>query len=814
MNTPLSWIKAYVPDLECTAQEYTDAMTLSGTKVEGYEKLDDALEKIIVGKIIKIEQHPDADKLIICQVQIDEEGTQVQIVTGAPNVKEGDKVPVVLEGGRVAASHKDGGGKIAGGVKIKKGKLRGVESFGMMCSIDELGSTTDMYPTAAKDGIFILSDDPNYADAPIGSSAISLLGLDDVVFEYEITSNRVDCFAVTGIAREAAATFGKELVLPEVKETGNSEDVNDFISVEVEDKELCSRYVARVVKNIKLAPSPEWMQRRLAASGIRPINNIVDITNYVMEEYGQPMHAYDLDTLAGKKIIVRRANEGEKFTTLDGQERDLDSTMLMICDGEKPVGIAGIMGGDNSKITDDVQTMLFEAACFDGTNIRLSGKKLGMRTDAQAKFEKGLDPNNAMEAINRACQLIEELGAGEVVGGAVDVYSKVKEPVTIGYDPEKINALLGTDIPEEDMIRYFEKIDLTVDKEKREVFVPTWRQDLERMADLAEEVARFYGYDNIPTTLPSGAATAGGLSQKMINENKARDVAEQFGFCEGMTYSFESPKVYERLMLPEDDTLRKSIVIMNPLGEDFSVMRTSALGGMLTSLATNYSHRNKNVRLYELANVYIPKALPLTELPEERMQLTLGMYGEGDFFTLKGLIEVLMDKIGLKNIATYDPKAEKSFLHPGRQAKVIYDGTEIAYLGEVHPQVAADYGIGEKAYIAVVDMKALTSQKQIAVKYEGVAKYPAMTRDISVVMKKEILAGQIEAVIRKRGGKLLESCELFDIYEGAQIALGYKSLAYKIVFRAKDRTLEDKEISEIMDKIIQDLSSMGVELRG
>ena len=814
MNTPLSWIKAYVPDLDCTPQEYTDAMTLSGTKVEEYEKLDASLENIIVGKINKIEPHPDADKLIICQVQIDEEGKEVQIVTGAPNVKENDKVPVVLEGGRVAASHKDGGGKVEGGVKIKKGKLRGIESFGMMCSIDELGSSTDMYPAAAKDGIFILSDCPEYADAPIGSSAISLLGLDDVVFEYEITSNRVDCFAVTGIAREAAATFGKKLVLPEVTPTGNDEDVHDYVSVEVEDKELCPRYVARVVKNIKLAPSPEWMQRRLAASGIRPINNIVDITNYVMEEYAQPMHAFDLDTLAGKKIVVRLAKDGEKFVTLDGQERELDSTMLMICDGEKPVGIAGIMGGDNSKITDNVQTMLFEAACFDGTNIRHSGKKLGMRTDAQAKFEKGLDPNNAMEAMNRACQLIEELGAGEVVGGAIDVYNKVKEPITIAYDPDKINDLLGTEIPEEDMVAYFEKIDLVVDKEKRLVHVPTWRQDLERMADLAEEVARFYGYDNIPTTLPSGAATAGGLSEKMILENVARDVAESFGFNEGMTYSFESPKVYDKLLLGEEDALRRSIVISNPLGEDFSVMRTSALGGMLTSLATNYSYRNKDVRLYELANVYIPKELPLKELPDECMQLTLGMYGEGDFFTLKGVIEVLLEKIGLTDIAQYDPAAGRNFLHPGRQAKVMYEGREVAYLGEVHPKVAADYGIGERAYIAVVDMKTLMSLDRKAVKYQGIARYPAVTRDISMVMKKEILAGDIEEVIRKRGGKLLESYALFDIYEGSQIAAGHKSLAYKIVFRAADRTLEDKEVAQHMDKILKDLSAMGVELRG
>ncbi len=735
MNTSLSWTKAYVPDLECTAQEYTDKMTLSGTKVEGFTKLDQNLEKIIVGKINKIEKHPDADKLVICQVQIDEEGKEVQIVTGAPNVKEGDKVPVVLEGGRVASSHKDG--EAEGGFKIKKGKLRGVESFGMMCSIDELGSNTDMYPDAAPDGIYILSDNPEYKDAPIGSDAIELLGLHDVVFEYEITSNRVDCFGMTGIAREVAATFGKTFVPPVVTETGNDEDVNDYVSVEVKNPELCSRYVARVVKNIKIAPSPEWMQRRLASVGIRPINNIVDITNYVMEEYAQPMHAYDLDKLADAKIVVRKAQQDEPFVTLDGQERKLDDSMLVICDGEKPVGIAGIMGGENSKITDDVTTMLFEAATFDGTNIRLSGKKLGMRTDAQAKFEKGLDPNNAMDAMNRACQLIEELGAGEVVGGAVDIYPVKKEPFTIPYDVDKINALLGTDIDEDTMVGYFEKIDLPVDREKKEVLIPTWRQDLERLADLAEEVARFYGYDNIPMTLPSGSATAGGLSEKLQHENIARNVVEAYGFNEGMTFSFESPKVYDKLKLPQDDVLRKSIAILNPLGEDYSVMRTSALGGMLTSLSTNYNRRNKDVRLYELANVYLPKQLPLTELPDERMQLTLGMYGEGDFFTMKGVIETLMQKMGMTEPAQYDPAAGKSFLHPGRQAKVLYQGREVAYLGEVHPDVLDQFAIGQKAYIAVVDMQTATELSDFDVKYVGVPKFPAMVRDISLSIRRK-----------------------------------------------------------------------------
>ena len=811
MDTSFSWIKAYVPDLDCTAQEYTDAMTLSGTKVEGFTEFDKNLDKIVVGKINKIEKHPDADKLVICQVQIDEEGTEMQIVTGASNVKEGQKVPVVLDGGHVASSHKDG--ESENGFKIKKGKLRGVESFGMMCSIEELGSTTDMYPDAAEDGIYILSDNPEYANAPIGSDAVELLGLHDVRFEYEITSNRVDCFGMTGIAREAAATFGKKFVPPVVTETGNSEDVNDYVSVEVKSPELCPRYTARVVKNIKLAPSPEWMQRRLASVGIRPINNLVDITNYVMEEYAQPMHAYDLDTIEDRKIIVRKADNGEKFTTLDGQERELDDTMLMICDGKKPIGIAGIMGGENSMITDNVKTMLFEAATFDGTNIRLSGKKLGMRTDAQAKFEKGLDPNNAIDAMNRACQLIEELGAGEVVGGVIDYYPVKKEPIRIAYDADKINALLGTDIDEDTMVKYFETIDLPVDREKKEVIVPTWRQDLERLADLAEEVARFYGYDKIPMTLPKSSATAGGLSEKLIHENMARTVVEDYGFCEGMTYSFESPKVYDKLNLPEDDMLRKSIVITNALGEDYSVMRTSALGGMLTSLSTNYNRRNKNVRLYELANVYIPKALPLTELPDERMQLTLGAYGEGDFYTMKGVIEAVMNKLGLKKKAVYDPDAGKAFLHPGRQANVIYDGKVVAYLGEVHPVVQKNFAIGERTYIAVIDMQAMTELSNFDIKYTGVAKFPAMTRDISLSMKKEVLAGDVEAVIEKKGGKLIESYELFDVYEGSQLGNGYKSLAYKIVFRAPDRTLKDDEVNNAMDKIIKALEEMDVILR-
>lgn len=805
MDTSLSWIKAYVPDLDVTAQEYTDAMTLSGTKVEGYVELDADLDKIVVGQIDKIEKHPDADKLVICQVNIGSES--VQIVTGAPNVYEGAKVPVVLAGGRVAGGHEPGQ-RVEGGIKIKKGKLRGVESDGMMCSIEELGSNREMYPEAPEYGIYIFEE-----DVEVGADAVEVLGLHDAVFEYEITSNRVDCYSVVGIAREAAATFRKEFKPPVVTKTGNEEDASDYIKVRVENERLCPRYCARVVKNIKIGPSPKWMQRRLASVGIRPINNLVDITNYVMEEYGQPMHAYDLSTIEDAQIVVRTAEKGEKFVTLDGTERTMDDDVLMICDGKKPVGIAGIMGGENSMITDQVQTVLFEAACFDGTNIRKSSKKVGLRTDASGKFEKGLDPNNAQEAIDRACQLVEEMGAGEVVGGMVDIYPEKREPVRVPFDADAVNKLLGTEISEEDMLSYFKKIDLGYDPETKEVIAPTFRQDLFRLADLAEEVARFYGYDNIPTTLPTGEATTGKLSYKLRIEEVARDIAEFCGFSQGMTYSFESPKVFDKLLIPADSKLREAIQIMNPLGEDYSIMRTTSLNGMLTSLATNYNRRNKDVRLYELGNVYRPKALPLTELPDERMQFTLGMYGNGDFFYMKGVVEEFFEKIGMHGRESYDPNAGKPFLHPGRQANIIYAGKVVGFLGEVHPEVADTYGIGERAYVAVIDMPEIMEFASFDRKYEGIAKYPAVTRDISMVVPKSILVGQIEEVIADKGGAHLESYQLFDLYEGAQIKQGYKSVAYSIVFRAKDRTLEDADVSAAMDKILKGLEALGIELR-
>lgn len=795
MNTPLSWVKAYVPDLKATEQEYTDAMTLSGTKVEGYKSLDEDLDKIVIGQIDKIEKHPDADKLLICKINI---GTGiVQIVTGAKNVNEGDKVPVVLDGGRVA-----------GGVKIKKGKLRGVESAGMLCSIEELGSTKEMYPDAAEDGIYILK-----SDATIGSDAIEYLGLRDSVFEYEVTSNRPDCFSVLGIAREAAATFGLEYKPPVVKVNGNSESVSDYISVEVKDSDLCPRFCARAVKNVKIGPSPEWMQRRLAKCGIRPINNLVDITNYVMEEYGQPMHAYDLNTISGNKIIVKRANEGEQFTTLDGQVRNLDKEIIMICDAEKYIGIGGIMGGENSMITDDVKNVLFEAANFDGTNIRLASKRIGLRTDASGKFEKGLDPENALAAVNRACQLIEELGAGEVVGGIIDVNHSLEKDIRITFDHERINSILGTEISKDDMIGYLKRLELVYDSNSNEIVIPSFRQDLEHISDISEEVARLYGYDKIPTTLPKGEATVGKLSYKLRVENIAKETAMICGFSQGMSYSFESPKVFDKLMLAKESNLRNAVVISNPLGEDYSIMRTISLNGILSSLSTNYNRRNKDVRLYELANIYLPKQIPVTELPEERIQFTLGMYGEGDFYSMKGVVEEFLEKAGLDKKPLYNQEKQKTFLHPGRQAEIVYSGKVIGYLGEVHPLVLENYEIGERAYVAVIDMPEIYDLVTFERKYEGVPKYPAITRDLSMVMSKSIMVRQVEEVIEKKGTSLLESVSLFDVYEGEQIEKGFKSVAYKIVFRAKDRTLEEKDVTQVMDKILDALKEMGVELR-
>lgn len=809
MRTSLQWIKDLVPGLSCTPQEYTDAMTMSGSKVEFFEQFDKDLDRIVVGQIKSVEPHPNADKLVICQVDI---GTEtIQIVTGAPNVHVGEPgqlVPVVLDGGRVAGGHD--GSKTEGGIEIKAGELRGVPSNGMMCSIEELGQSRELFPEAPENGLYIF--DPASNVKP-GDDAIEALGLHDTAIEYEITSNRVDCFSILGLAREAAATFHLKHAFPEVPETGDDDDVSNYISAEIDADDLCSRYTARVVKNVHIGPSPAWMQRRLRSQGIRPINNLVDITNYVMLEYGQPMHAYDLDSIEGHKILVKRANDGDTFTTLDGQERNVDHNTLMIWDGEKPVGIAGIMGGENSMITDQVKTMVFEAACFDGTNIRLSSKRIGLRTDASGIFEKGLDPNNAILAMNRACALVEELGAGTVVGGVVDIYPRKREGVRIPFEPDRYNALLGTDVPAETQLAYFKAIDLGYDEKTNEILVPSWRQDLLTYADMAEEVARFYGYDKIPTTLPKGTSTAGKLSLKKRIENKAREVAQFAGYSQAMTYSFESPKVYDKLLLPKDAPERTCITIANPLGEDFSIMRTMSLNGILTSLATNYNRRNKNVHLYELANVYLPKALPLTELPDERMTLTLGFYGDGDFYDMKGVIEELLNTMGMDEKPVYDAEAGRPYLHPGRQADIYYKGRYLGFLGEVHPLVRNNYDLGERTYIGVIDMPVIYDLASFDRKYTGITNFPASTRDLSLLVPKDMEVQTLEEIFEKEGGAYLESFELFDVYEGDRIQAGFKSVAYTLTFRAKDRNLSDSDVNEAMDRILIGLSHVGVEIR-
>lgn len=811
MNTPLSWIKEMVPGLDCTPAEYMDAMTLSGTKAESAQYFDKNLDKIVVGRINKIERHPDADKLVICQVQIDEDGKEIQIVTGAPNAFEGAVVPVVLDGGKVACDHS--GNKAAEGFDIKAGQLRGVDSAGMMCSIDELGRDKTYYPEADEEGLYIFNKIEGGSKLKLGSDALIPLGLRDALVEYEVTSNRVDCFGIEGIAREAAATFRKEFKPPVIKETGNAEKAEDFISVEIKDNELCKRYVARVVKNVKIAPSPLWMQRKLSAVGIRPINNIVDITNYVMTELSQPMHAYDIDTIDERKIVVERAANGEKFTTLDGVERELDDTVLLIKDGKKAVGIAGIMGGENSKINEGLNTVLLEAACFDGTNIRLSSKKIGLRTDASGKFEKGLHPETALLAMNRACTLIEEIGAGEVACGVVDVYPVKEGDREVEFDLDACNRLLGTSISPDMAREYFGRLGIKINDDLKSVVVPYFRQDLLRNADLAEELARFFGYDKIPTTLPSGESTAGGETFGMEIEGKARELAEQFGFCEGMTFSFESPKVFDRLLLPSDAKEREAIEIKNPLGEDYSIMRTQIINGMLTSLGTNSARRNKNVRLYEISNIYLAKKLPLEDYPEEKKQFCLGMYGEGDFFVLKGVIEEFLYKVGMKKLPSYNADAGKTFLHPGRQALIIYEDTVVGYFGEVHPLVQEAYGIAERTYVANIDLSVICKKANFTVKYEGIVKFPSVVRDISLVMDKSLTAGEIEKIIRSESGAILESLELFDIYEGERIGADKKSMAYSITFRNKEKTLEESEISAVMDKILKGLQTIGAVLR-
>ena len=797
MNVPMSWLKSYV-DIDAPTQAIADDMTMSGSKVEAIEYIGKDFCNVVTGKITKIEKHPNADKLVVCQVDIGSK--TVQIATGATNVLEGQYVPVALDGAVLAE-----------GKKIKNSELRGVESQGMLCSIEELGYTRADYPEAPEDGIYIFA-----GEVELGADALELLQIKEDIIEYEITNNRPDCYSITGLAREAAATYGKEFKYPEinVKEEATGHAV-DFVSIEIASPDLCYRYAARVVKNVKIEQSPLWLRHRLSCAGLRPINNIVDITNYVMLELGQPLHAFDATDITGGKIFVRNAKDGENITTLDGTERTLDSSMLVIADTQRAVAIAGVMGGENSKVTDGSEAVIFESANFNGTNIRLTSKKLGLRTDASGKYEKGLDPNLSLDAVNRCVQLVEMLKCGEVVPGVVDNYPTPVEKRHVAFSPAKINALLGTQISESDMYTYLNRLEIEV--KDNVAIVPTFRPDLEMEADIAEEIARIYGYNNIATTLSAGSPTAGKKSQKQITEDLIKNTMTAMGFSEAMTYSFESPKVFDKLSIPEDSVLRNTAVIKNPLGEDFSIMRTTTLNGMLGNMATNYNRRVDEAMLFEIARTYLPKALPMTELPVEEDMLTIAFYSKDsakDFFYLKGVCEELFATMGILDKIQVEAEKEIPFMHPGRCAKFSAFGQDAGFLGEIHPQVCENYSVGAKVYAACLPCSVLYAKANLVREYKPLPKYPAMTRDIAMLVKDDVPSGQIERIIRKRGGKLIEDVKLFDIYKGAQIAEGMKSVAYSISFRAEDRTLTDDEVAEKMDTIIASLEKeTGANLR-
>jgi len=793
----MSWLKDYV-DVTADIKDFVEDITLSGSKIEGYEEISKNVTGILVGKVVSIEKHPNADKLVITQIDIGKDAP-LQIVTGATNLFVGAYVPVSTEGA-----------VLADGTKIEKTVFRDVDSFGMLCSVEELGFDRHDFPEAPEHGIYIFQE-----EVKLGTDARDALDLVDTKVEFEITSNRPDCYSVLGIAREVAATYKKDFNYPKVsvKEEGTG-NIEDMISIEIENADLCPRYIARVVKNVKIAPSPRWMRKRLRSAGIRPINNIVDITNYVMCEIGQPMHAFSIDTIDEHKVIVRNAKDGEKFVTLDGNERVLDSSMLVISDPNKAVGIAGVMGGENSMITGDTDTILFESANFNGSNIRITSKKLGLRTDASGKYEKGLDPNISLMAVDRAVQLVEMLGCGEVVAGSIDCYPNKREAVELSYDPQWINKLLGTNISEEDMIDTFKRIECTVNADKRTLVVPTFRSDLEGQSDLAEEVARFYGYDKIEATLASGTPTVG----KKTHTQNIRAIIKKAmianGLCESLSFTFESPKIFDKLNIPETSDLRNFVKISNPLGEDFSAMRTTTLNSMLNSLSVNYNRRNDEAGLFEIGKIYIPKSIPLTDLPDEIEKLTIGMYGNTDFYKLKGIVEYMLSSLGLSDKVEFVAEKEISWMHPGRTATINIAGKALGYLGELHPSVSGNYSIGSRVYIAVLDIKTLVDESELVTVYKALPKFPAITRDISMVIKEDIFVNEIELLIKANGGKLLEAANLFDVYQGSQIDKGFKSVSFTTVFRDASRTLVDGEVNDVMKNIFAALEEkLGAILR-
>ena len=783
MKLNRKWLNEEFVDLSGVPdREFVETMTIAGQKVETYERLDAELRNVVVGRVVSITRHTNSDHMWVCQIDVGA-GEPVQIVTGAQNVHEGDLVPV--------AQHNSW---LPGGVHITKGKLRGEVSNGMLCSLKELGLTLNDFPYAIEDGIWILQE-----DCKPGDDINTVIGNDDTVVDFEITNNRPDCYSILGLAREAAAAFNKSMRHHDpVVRGGAAGELSELLEVEVPAEDLCRRYTARMVRNVKIAPSPKWLRQRLRANGVRPINNIVDITNYVMLEYGQPMHAFDYRYVGSGKIIVRRSEPGEVLTTLDGNVRTLTPGMLVIADETKPIGLAGIMGGENSEIIDDTVDVVFESANFNGTSIRQTALALGMRTEASGKFEKNIDPLLTLPAVDRACELVELLGAGEVMDGVIDVLNDIPEPRTIELEPDRINALLGTDISEADMVEYLRRLEIPV--EGNEIRVPSWRPDLVGMADIAEEVGRLFGYNNIPTTTFRGAATEGGYTEAMKLENRAGSLCRSLGYSEILTYSFVSPSIFDQIRLPEDSSLRNAMRIQNPLGEDASIMRTVALPSMLAILARNNAYHNDAVKLYELAKVYLPK--PGQILPDEPKHLVLGTYGEHeDFFKMKGEIEAFLRGMNVPE-ARYTAEKHDPTFHPGRCARVSVGGVDLGCFGQIHPLVARSYGIDGEIFAAELNFTALLSLQLPEKTYTPLPKYPAVTRDIAVVCGEAVTVAALSDCIRAVGGKLLRSVELFDIYRGKGIASGSKSAAFRLTLRADDRTLTDADSDGVVSAVL------------
>ena len=795
MKLNRKWLHEEFVDLShISDKEYVEALTIAGQKVETYERLDAEIKNVVVGKVVSITRHTNSDHMWVCQIDIGKD-EPVQIVTGAQNVKEGDLVPAALHNSR-----------LPGGVHITKGKLRGEVSNGMLCSLKELNLTLNDFPYAIEDGIWILEE-----DCKPGDDINLVIGNDDTVVDFEITNNRPDCYSIIGLARESAATFNLPMKHHEPVVKGGAEgDLLSMIDVEVPAEHLCNRYSARMVRNVKIAPSPKWMRERLRANGVRPINNIVDITNYVMLEYGQPMHAFDYRYISSGKIVVREAVEGETLTTLDGTVRNLTAGMLVIADGEKPIGLAGVMGGENSEIVGDTVDVVFESANFNGTSIRQTALALGMRTESSGKFEKNIDPMLTVPAVNRACELVELLGAGEVMDGMIDILNYIPEPRTLELEPERINALLGTDISEADMVEYLRRLEVPV--EGRTILVPSFRPDLQHMADIAEEVGRLYGYNVIPTTSFRAETAEGGYTGTMVLENRVGAICRSLGFSEILTYSFVSPTYFDMIRLPEDSELRKPMCIQNPLGEDTSVMRTVALPSMLSILARNYNYHNANVKFYEMAKVYLPKEGQT--LPDEPRHLMLGCYGENtDFFTLKGEIEAIFKGLRTKK-AVYTAVKDDPSYHPGRCASISIDSKRIGIFGQVHPLVAKNFGIDAPVYVADVNFTDLIAYLLPEATYTPLPKYPAVTRDIAVVADEAVTVAELENAIIAGGGKLLRDVKLFDIYRGKGVEDGKKSVAFNLVLRADDRTLTDVDSESVFNSILAKLEAdCGAKLR-